>query len=243
MNDLSAVDQVLAIGGIVTETACLACFLLKGAFRVLPRVTCYLAYTSISEVIGYIFYLYRDPQSYWFAYVAVSLIGYLFEIAVGWELAVQLTGSIRPALSRLVRRISLSLLCAFAIMAAIMASIVSYRGVEVGVGIFLHCDLAFAIFRVFMFASVLGLTRILGIGWKDRCAQVTACLSLYAVFALLAEVAHEYLASMPYQYWGFAIIERVRSCVWCIAMLLLSWQMFAYQDRQDDPGSTAECNA
>ena len=231
MNDITIVDQVLAISGIVAETVCLACFLFKGAARVLPRFACYLAYTAIVDILGYLIYLYGNAQCYWYAYTTISLTGYVFELVVMWELVSQLTRTTRPEVALIARRIAFLLLVAFFAMATIMACLVSYRGVELLVATSLHSDLAFGVFRVLVYFAILALVQIRGIGWNEHHAQVAVCLSFYAVFSLFGEIAHEYAASMPYQYGGFAMIERARCGACCVTWLLLSCHMFTYRDR------------
>lgn len=232
MDDITIVDQALVIGAIVSQTACLLCCLINGAGRVLPLFSCYLAYAAIADILGSVICRYGSLQTYWYAYTGSSVTGYVFEFVVMWELASRLTRSLRPDVELIARRMATLFLVAFITMATIMACLVSYRGAEFFVGASLHCDLAFGIFSVLAFLALLALVQVRGIGWNDRHAQVTACLSLCAVFSLLAEIAHEYAAaSTLYQYRGFAMIERSRCCACCITMFFLSWRMFTYRDR------------
>lgn len=223
-------DQILSVCGICAETICLTCFVMTGAMRALPSMFWFLIYTVISEIVGYVFYTAGNMRSYWLCYVVIAVVGYLVELAVGWELAVRSAGVVAPESQHKVRRIAMWSFCTFAILAATMASLVSYRGLDVGVNVFLHCELGFAIFRALMFIAILASTYIWGISWNDRGAQVLAGLSVYSVFALFAEVAHEIAALMPYQYGAYVLIERLRCCAWCASMLLLSWQVVACRD-------------
>ena len=89
-------DQILSVCGICAEAICLTCFLMTGAMRTLPSMFWFLIYTVVSEIVGYAFYTAGNMRSYWLCYVVISVVGYLFELAVGWELAVRSAGVVVP---------------------------------------------------------------------------------------------------------------------------------------------------
>ena len=228
MNGTVDINRVLAVSGITAEAFCLGCFLLKRAFRYLPIVTCYLAFTVASELLGYAAYIQNKGETYWYTYLTIAFVGYALEVAVMLELVFSLAAPITSERLRSVKKATVCCLCGFAILSIAMTYSVSYRDVQTLVGAYLHVDLAFVVFRVLAFGAILGLTRILGIGWTSLGAQITACLSLYSVFALMAEIAHEYAARMPFQYDGFIMIEWLRAGTWCVVMLLLGWRVLVH---------------
>lgn len=225
MNDVNRVDQALAVIGLITEAVCLLCCLVERTFRFLPMLTYYLAYTTAAEAVGYIIFSYGSAHSYWMAYACISILGYMLEIMVILELAYRIA---KPVESEFSMSLIILTACGFAVVAILVTSLVSYREVETTVGLYLHFDLAFCVLRVLSLGTILALARILRIGWSNRAVQVTACLSLYSAFGLLAQIAHEYASRMTYQYGGFATIERLRTSAWCVTMLLLSWHVLAY---------------
>lgn len=229
----AGIDQFLAYTGILAEGLCSIALLQRSKVSKLPLVTCYLVITTLSEITGNVIYLFENFEIYWHAYIAVSILGYVAELAALKELAYRAYETKRATTpSRVVKFIGALFVSCSVGVAISIASFVKYRGLDIDARAFLHFDLGFAIFRVLALTAILALAGIAGLHWNNLITKVAVGFSFYAVFALLAEIAHEYEALRPYQFSGYALIERLRIVSWCLTMFYLTWQVLSVRNNE-----------
>ena len=220
MNRVCTIDDFLAYSGIAADVTCLLCLASTGTVARLRWFSVFVAFLALMEPLGMlIFGLW--PTFYWVAYVTILFSSYFLELFVMRELVQAKAGYFGPRVIKATDVVAKVAGGCFILLGILFTGAIQYRDFDAGTQLFLHLDLAFAIFRVLGFLLLLFMARVFYSAVYDVEDDVIAALALYAVVALVAGIAHEYNGRQALHYDQFILIERARISAWIGTLLFI----------------------
>jgi hypothetical protein len=228
MKLLSFAINTLSAFGVFMEAACVWLFIAKRQVRKLPFVFMFLTYSLCSDVA---LVAIQQAMDMWPVLVITTYIGYLFEAAAVWELALTLLDRWHSAAAAHKMRIT-ALGCAFCLFSTyVMTSIRSYGAFGSSEQMYLRVDLTISICRVLALSFVLAMAGKQASGKNRLVVQVAIAFAVYAVCALLKHAFWELAPRWNLPATTFSIADCACSLIWVMLLVNIGWCLCRMQSR------------
>ena len=196
---LSGLETVLWLMGIVGQLLLLGVLLFRKLYRGFPIFTALIFWNSLSDLFQLAVLLgHHDTNSifYYRTCFAINIVQYALELGVFVEIA---TNVLKPVRRSLPNGIIYILLICMAMIAAggfffaarlNSATLAHTRAFTV-------VDTTVAILQVLTFVLIAAFSQVLGLTWKHHVLQLASGLAFYAAIALIVSLIHSHLRGGP----------------------------------------------
>jgi hypothetical protein len=214
---------VIVATALLFEVALVITLVRKRLVFVYPVFVLYLLLNLIEDPLGMLLQGHA-PRSYVHFYVAVTLLDYILQIFVLWEIARDVFRPTRGIIPIPVTRLTVvGILCCLVIATSFSGVHLFNTGSTEEVRVLLQIALPLAILKILLFACLAGFAQVLGIGWKNHALQLASGLAFFAAVSLLIQMSSSHVARGPNYLTHLGVLTEIQSGAYLSTLLFWIW--------------------
>lgn len=215
-------DTFFSSLGLVLESALVVVLIRGRVYKAFPFFCLFMAESAITAFIMFFMINRLTKTEYYYAFLVDFSISSILQVAL---LAEILWGSLKPLRASLPRYSLAILVCMLLLTSAILWPIVGLTdppNLDRMGSAYFHILKIIAVLRVGIFVVMVGFSKLLAIGWKNRELQISTGLGFYSLIFLVITLLHTYHPVEPMVYHVYDQLI-VLSFILCLIYWLLSF--------------------
>lgn len=195
--------------------------------RLYPLFFSYLLANIIEDSCTFFIFHYLSPSGpeYWRFYFVSTVLDYILQIMVLWEVGRNVLRPSKGFVPLPVRRLATVAVLAAIVVAISFTPLASVLQSADARGPLVQVTVVLASLKIILFLAIAASTHVLGISWKSHVLQLASGLAFFGAISLLVQLSSRHVTQDAAYVAHMSRLNEIQSIAWLVTLLFWLWAL------------------